>query len=103
MRKNERNLEKEQRKAACTDGNVFGGSAVCRESTYQKRGRELPFSPDRNFYYVTGIEREDCILFLAKTRTGVEETLYIPRDNGVMAKWVGANMTAEEATGGKRY
>lgn len=63
-----------------------------------KRGDErYPFSPDRNFYYVTGIDREDCILFLAKTRTGVQETLYIPRDNGEMAKWVGATMTAEEA------
>ncbi|MBR2382218.1 MAG: aminopeptidase P family protein, partial [Anaerotignum sp.] len=43
------------------------------------------------------IERENCILFLAKTRTGVEETLFIPRDNGEMAKWVGANMTEDEA------
>ncbi len=64
-----------------------------------KRGDEnYPFSPDRNFYYVTGIDREDCILFLAKTEAGSEETLYIPRDNGILAKWVGANMMAEEAT-----
>lgn len=79
MRKNERNLEKEQRKAACTDGNVFGGSAVCRESTIKRGDENYPFSPDRNFYYVTGIEREDCILFLAKTRTGRGGNLVYPQ------------------------
>ena len=78
---------------------MFSAAVLFAGKAPIKRGDEnYPFSPDRNFYYVTGIEREDCILFLAKTRTGVEETLYIPRDNGVMAKWVGANMTAEEAT-----
>ena len=78
---------------------MFSAAVLFAGKAPIKRGDEnYPFSPDRNFYYVTGIERENCILFLAKTRTGVEETLYIPRDNGVMAKWVGANMTAEEAT-----
>ena len=78
---------------------MFSAAVLFAGKAPIKRGDEnYPFSPDRNFYYVTGIEREDCILLLAKTRTGVEETLYIPRDNGVMAKWVGANMTAEEAT-----
>lgn len=63
-----------------------------------KRGDEAyPFSPDRNFYYLTGIEREECILFLAKTADGTQEMLYIPRDNGILAKWVGANMTPQEA------
>lgn len=78
---------------------MFSGVVLFAGKAPFKRGDEkYPFSPDRNFYYATGIDREDCILFLAKTRTGVQETLYIPRDNGVMAKWVGANMTAEEAT-----
>ena len=71
---------------------IFAGRAP-----YKRGDEKYPFSPDRNFYYLTGIDREDCILFLAKTRAGVQETLYIPRDNGDMAKWVGANMTAEEA------
>ena len=72
---------------------IFAGRAP-----YKRGDEKYPFSPDRNFYYLTGIDREDCILFLAKTRAGVQETLYIPRDNGDMAKWVGANMTAAEAT-----
>lgn len=63
-----------------------------------KRGDEYyPFSPDRNFYYVTGVERESCVFLMAKVAGGLQETLFIPRDNGILAKWVGANMTAEEA------
>ena len=63
-----------------------------------KRGDEYyPFSPDRNFYYVTGVERESCVFLMAKVAGGLQQTLFIPRDNGILAKWVGANMTAEEA------
>ena len=63
-----------------------------------KRGDEYyPFSPDRNFYYVTGVERENCVFLMAKVVGGLQETLFIPRDNGILAKWVGANMTVEEA------
>ena len=63
-----------------------------------KRGDEYyPFSPDRNFYYVTGVERENCVFLMAKVAGGLQETLFIPRDNGILAKWVGANMTAVEA------
>nr|WP_294654244.1 aminopeptidase P N-terminal domain-containing protein [uncultured Anaerotignum sp.] len=63
-----------------------------------KRGDEYyPFSPDRNFYYVTGVERENCVFLMAKIAGGLQETLFIPRDNGILAKWVGANMTVEEA------
>ena len=63
-----------------------------------KRGDEYyPFSPDRNFYYVSGIDRENCILLFTKRAEQKNVTLYIPRDNGIMAKWVGANMTPQEA------
>ena len=78
---------------------MFSAAVIFAGKAPYKRGDErYPFAPDRNFYYLTGIDREDCILFMAKTRNGVQETLYIPRDNGEMAKWVGANMTAAEAT-----
>lgn len=71
---------------------LFAGKAPC------KRGDEYyPFSPDRNFYYLTGIEREEMIFVLAKHNTQTEEILFLPRDNGEMAKWVGANMTHAEA------
>ena len=63
-----------------------------------KRGDEkYLFSPDRNFYYMTGIERERCAVILAKLNGKEIERLYIEADNGQMAKWVGANLTKEEA------
>jgi len=63
-----------------------------------KRGDEFyPFTPDRNFYYVTGIEEQNIILMMTKNNGEVSETLYIQRDNGYLAKWIGANMTEEEA------
>ena len=36
-----------------------------------KRGDEYyPFSPDRNFYYVSGIDRENCILLFTNSFIG---------------------------------
>ena len=63
-----------------------------------KRGDEkYPFSPDRNFYYLTGIESENCLFIMARICGKRIEMLYIQPDNGQQAKWVGANITVEEA------
>lgn len=64
-----------------------------------KRGDEFyPFTPDRNFYYVTGIEEQNIIFLMIKDDNDeISETLYIQRDNGEMAKWIGTNITDEEA------
>ena len=57
------------------------------------------FAVDRNFYYLTGIERENMILVLKKSYTGeVSETLYIEPYDEVLAKWVGGRMKQDEAT-----
>lgn len=58
-----------------------------------------PFFVDRNFYYLTGIERENMILLLRKNHKGeVSETLFIEPYDEVLAKWVGGRMKADEAT-----
>lgn len=58
-----------------------------------------PFSVDRNFYYLTGIERENMILVMKKNYDGtVSEELYMEPYDEVLAKWVGARMRAGEAT-----
>lgn len=63
-----------------------------------KRGDEnYPFTPDRNFYYVTGIDRQNLIFAIGKLGGKDFERLYIEPDNGQMARWIGANLTAEEA------
>lgn len=64
----------------------------------QKCGDEMyRFSPNRNFYYASGIDCENVILFLGKCNGESIEKLYIERDNGVLAKWVGKNLEKSEA------
>ena len=71
---------------------LFAGHAP-----YKRGDAKYEFSPDRNFYYVTGIDRENQIIMFLKTESARSATLYIERDNGYLAKWVGANMTEDEA------
>lgn len=72
---------------------LFAGQAP-----YKRGDEKYPFSPDRNFYYVTGIDKENEIVMFVKTETQQTATLYIERDNGYLAKWVGANITPEEVS-----
>lgn len=73
---------------------IFSGTAPMRSAD-----EAYPFSVDRNFYYLTGIDRENMILTLYKDFSGnVTETLYIEPYDEVMAKWVGGRMRAAEAT-----
>ena len=58
-----------------------------------------PFAVDRNFYYLTGIEKENMILVVRKTISGdIVESLFIEPYDEVLAKWVGPRMRAAEAT-----
>ena len=78
---------------------IFSGSAPMRSLD-----EAYPFCVDRNFYYLTGIERENMILVLRKTYSGsVVETLYIEPYDEVMAKWVGARMRAPRGNRALRH
>lgn len=56
-----------------------------------------PFTPNRNFYYLTGID-EPNVVFLAVKRHGmVEETVFIEKADPVMERWVGKTISSEEA------
>lgn len=73
---------------------VFSGSAPMKS-----RDEAYSFSVSRNFFYLTGIARENMILVLRKSYSGdVSETLYIEPYDEFMAKWVGGRMRAKEAT-----
>ena len=73
---------------------IFSGSAPMRSAD-----ASYPFSVDRSFYYLTGIDRENMILVLRKTPAGeLAESLYIEPFDEVLAKWVGGRMRAQEAT-----
>ena len=73
---------------------IFSGSAPMKS-----QDEAYAFAVDRNFYYLTGIERENMILVMRKNYLGeYSETLFIEPYDEVLAKWVGGRMRADEAT-----
>lgn len=72
---------------------VFFSGKAPRESADQS----YDFSVDRNFFYLTGIDREDMILLINKIGGSVTETLYIPPVDEHFEKWFGILMRKEEA------
>ena len=73
---------------------IFSGSAPMKS-----QDEAYSFSVDRNFFYLTGIERENMILVMRKNYLGeYSETLFIEPYDEVLAKWVGGRMRADEAT-----
>ena len=72
---------------------VFFSGKAPRESADQ----QYSFSVDRNFFYLTGIDREDMVLVISKTGGKSEETLYIPPVDEHFEKWYGILMRKEEA------
>ena len=72
---------------------VFFSGKAPRESADQ----QYSFSVDRNFFYLTGIDREDMVLIIKKIAGKVTETLYIPPVDEYFEKWYGILMRKEEA------
>ncbi|HBD65003.1 MAG TPA: Xaa-Pro aminopeptidase, partial [Clostridiales bacterium] len=72
---------------------VFFSGKAPRESADQA----YDFSVDRNFFYLTGIDREDMILVINKIGGSVTEALYIPPVDELFEKWFGILMRKEEA------
>ena len=67
----------------------------------KQEGDELyPFSPERNFLYLTGIDAPGAALVLGRAGEAFYERLYIEGSRGEMAKWIGESMTPEEV---RRY
>lgn len=61
---------------------VFSGNPV------QKLGDEyFPFTPNRNFYYLTGLDRPKMIYFVYKFNGDIEEYIAIERYDEIKAKW----------------
>ena len=55
-----------------------------------------PFVVNKNFYYLTGIEQEDCVLMLVKNQGERKEYLFIPPFDPVKEKWYGHRLSPEE-------
>lgn len=67
------------------------------EAPQKSADEAYSFTPNRNFYYLTGISREKMILMITKINGKVNQTLFIEKADPVLEKWVGKRMTVEEA------
>lgn len=64
---------------------------------YKSRDEKYPFTPNKNFLYLTGIHKENIVLLVKKDGEKISETLYIEKDDPQMAKWMGHKMSEDEA------
>jgi len=71
---------------------IFAG-----EAPYKSGDETYAFTPNRNFYYLTGIDRDKMILMIVKRNDKFEETLFIEKSDPIMARWVGEKMSGAEA------
>lgn len=68
------------------------------KNVYSVGDEMYPFSVNRSFYYLTGIDRSDMMYVLVKRDGEAKDILVIERYDSMMAKWVGGKMLPEEAT-----
>jgi len=71
---------------------LFAGTAP-----YKSADEQYPFIANRNFYYLTGIDKDKIIFLMTKIDGKISEKLFIQRPDPLMAKWVGATITEDEA------
>lgn len=57
-----------------------------------------PFTPNRNFYYSTGISEENHILVMSKINGTTKTTLFIKDIDLDLERWIGKSIRKEEAT-----
>lgn len=71
---------------------LFGGNAPKKSAD-----EAYPFTPNRNFYYFTGIEEEEHIAVFTKINGEVKEYVYLKTIDEEMERWTGKTLRAEEA------
>ena len=66
---------------------LFSGDEkkMCADSCYR-------FLPDRNFFYLTGLEKPDFMLIIRKQDGIVTEWLYAPEHDSLKERWTGKRM-----------
>lgn len=88
---NRKNLTYEMKKNSLLI--MFAGDAP-----YRSADQQYKFTPNRNFYYLTGIDDKKVILTILKTENEIIETIYVQREDELMAKWIGKSIDKNEAS-----
>lgn len=71
----------------------FAGKAPIKSAD-----EDYDFTPNRNFYYLTGIDEPTHILVLTKVNGENKDTLFILRPDLEKEKWVGKSIRPNEVT-----
>lgn len=56
------------------------------------------YTTQRNFFYLTGLNEENCKLMIIKTKTKVSTLLFIEETTEYMRQWVGEKISKKEAS-----
>ncbi len=67
------------------------------EAPQKSADEAYEFIPNRNFYYLTGIDEPKVILVLGKANGQLSETLFIQKPDPVKARWEGETINAPAA------
>lgn len=68
------------------------------ETVFKSKDQNFPFTINRNFYYLTGLKRENFTLLMLHGEDCHYEFLFIEEPSEYATKWLGAKMTKEEAS-----
>jgi len=67
------------------------------KAPFKSRDQLYPFTVNKNFYYLTGLVRENFILALLKDKDTHYVFLFIEEPSDYATKWLGSRMTISEA------
>lgn len=82
-------------------GKIKEGSVLLLDSGCAKHkttDQFFEYIPQRNFFYLTGLQEEDFKLMVLKQGGTVKEFLFIVETTEYMRQWVGEKMSKEEAS-----
>ncbi|MBN1892566.1 MAG: aminopeptidase P family protein, partial [Clostridiales bacterium] len=87
---NRKKLSEQLPKRCCAV--LFAGEAV-----YMSEGAEYRFHPDRNFFYLAGVEQEGSVLVIRTDDSRTESSLFVHSNDPLKERWTGKRMTPAEA------
>lgn len=71
---------------------LFAGNALTKSAD-----EKYQFTPNRNFYYFSGIDEEEHVLLMKKINNEIEEILFIKEIDEEKERWVGKSLRPNEA------
>jgi Xaa-Pro aminopeptidase len=71
--------------------------SIANDLVIKSADSHFPFEVNKNFLYLTGINQDDSVLLIIKTKESIKEMIFIKDIDPMMEKWVGTFLPFEEA------